>query len=119
VSSANEGGAGARGMRYAGSEAGTRSEGNDCRLEDVLPGDVIEATNDGRDGKSCESLSDAPEVFLRLRAGRTGEGGVSLIVGVPMRRVEGTACSEVLLEVIGEPIWRGDGTPSIARVFAS
>jgi hypothetical protein len=106
-------------MRYAGSEAGTRGEGNDCRLEVVLTRDVIEATDDGRDGKSCESLSDAPDVFLRLRAGRAGEGGVSLVVGEPMRRAEGTAGSEGLLEVIGGPIWRGDGTPSIARVFAN
>jgi hypothetical protein len=106
-------------MRYDSSEAGMRGKGNDCRLDAVLPGDVIEATDDGRDGKSCESLSDAPDVFLRLRGGREEEGGVSLAVGEPTRRAEGTACSEGLLEVTGEPVWRGDDTPSIVRIFAS
>jgi hypothetical protein len=92
-------------MRYEGSEAGTSGEENDCLLEaELLLGDAIEATDDGRDGKSCESLSDAPDVFLRLRGGRTEEGRVSLVVGDPMRRAEGTACLEFLLDVIGEPI---------------
>jgi hypothetical protein len=55
-------------MRYEGSAAGSRGEGNDCRLDaGVLLG---EATEDGRDGKSCESLSDALDVFLRRSGGR-------------------------------------------------
>jgi hypothetical protein len=92
-------------VRYEGSEAGTRGDGNDCLREaGLLLGDASEATDDGRDGKSCESLSEAPDVFLRLRGGRTYEGGVSLVVGEPIRRAEGTACSELLLEVTGEPI---------------
>jgi hypothetical protein len=61
-------------MRYEGSAAGSRGEGNDCRLNaGVLLGEAIEAieaTEDGRDGKSCESLSDAPDVFLRRSVGR-------------------------------------------------
>jgi hypothetical protein len=58
-------------MRYVGSAAGSRGEGNDCRLDaGVLLGEAIEATEDGRDGKSCESLSDAPDVFLCRSGGR-------------------------------------------------
>lgn len=71
VSWAKDGGAGARGIRYEGSEAGSRGEGNDCRLDaGLLLGDATEATEEGRDGKSCESLSEAPDVFLRRSGGR-------------------------------------------------
>ena len=74
VSWAKDGGAGARGIRYEGSEAGSRGEGKDCRLDaGELLGDATEATEaieEGRDGKSCESLSEAPDVFLRRSGGR-------------------------------------------------
>ena len=71
VSWAKDGGAGARGIRYEGSEAGSRGEGNDCRLDaGELLGDATEAIEEGRDGKSCESLSEAPDVFLRRSGGR-------------------------------------------------
>jgi hypothetical protein len=74
VSWAKDGGAGARGIRYEGSEVGSRGEGNDCRLDaGELLGDAteaIEAIEEGRDGKSCESLSEAPDVFLRRSGGR-------------------------------------------------
>lgn len=71
MSSANEGGAGARGMRYDGSAAGARGDGKDV-LRDcaVVLGGVLDTTEDGRDGKSCESLSDPPDVFLRVSGGR-------------------------------------------------
>ena len=71
VSSGNEGGAGARGARYDGSTVGTKGDGKDVRLErGVLSGGVTDTTEPGRDGKSCESLSDAPDVFLCLSGGR-------------------------------------------------
>jgi hypothetical protein len=71
VSSANDGGAGARGMRYDGSAAGVRGDGRDVLREwAVVIGGEIDTTEDGRDGNSCESLSEAPEVFLRVRDGR-------------------------------------------------
>jgi len=99
-------------MRYEGSAAGSRGEGNDRRLDaGVLLGDAIEATEDGRDGKSCDSLSEAPDVFLRRSGGRAWMGGASPVVGEPTRKAEGTVISEVLL-LFGEPTWRGDGTPS-------
>jgi hypothetical protein len=98
-------------MRYEGSAAGTKGEGNDCRLDaGVLVGDAREATEDGRDGKSCESLSEAPDVFLRRSGGRA-DGAGELVVGEPTRKAEGTVISEDLL-LPGEPIWRGEGTPS-------
>jgi hypothetical protein len=71
VSSVNEGGAGARGMRYVESPAGVRGDGRDVlRKGPVVLGGVIDATEGGRDGKSCESLSDPPDVFLRASGGR-------------------------------------------------
>jgi hypothetical protein len=71
VSSANEGGAGARGIRYDGSAAGVRGDGKDVFFEwPVVLGGVIDATEDDRDGKSWESLSDPPDVFLRASGGR-------------------------------------------------
>ena len=39
------------------------------------------------------------------------------IAGEPTRRAVGIVCSEGLLVVTGEPIWRGDGTPSMAAVL--
>lgn len=93
-------------MRYEGSAAGSRGEGTDCRLDaGVLLGDAIEATEDGRDGKSCESLSEAPDVFLRRKGGRAWDGGVPPVVGEPTRKAEGTVISEGL-SLLGEPIWR-------------
>lgn len=100
----NEGGAGARGMRREGSEVESRGEGNACRLEAGVPvGDAIEAAEDGRDGKSWESLSEAIDVLLRLSGGRTSNGGVPPIVGEPMRKAEGTVCLEGLLFPAGKP----------------
>lgn len=109
----NKGGAGARGIRYDGSAAGTRGEGYDARLDAVVvtSGDML-AIEAGRDGKSCESLSD-PDVFLRVSAGRAWDEAAPT-VGEPTRRAVGTLCSNGPLPVIGEPICSGDGTPSIA-----
>jgi hypothetical protein len=67
----------------------------------------MDATEDGRDGKSCESLSEPPEVFLRVRGGRAPTDGE------PARRASGTLSTDGLLVVLGEPIWRGEGTPSM------
>jgi hypothetical protein len=54
----------------AGSDVGMRGEGKDCfRGAGVLLGDVIDATEEGRDGKSWDSLSEALDV-LRLRGAR-------------------------------------------------
>lgn len=65
------GGAGAGGMRYGCSAADIRGEGNDCRLvAEALLGDRGEATDEGRDGNNCDSLSEAPDVFLRASGGR-------------------------------------------------
>ena len=76
--------------------------------------EVIEATEDGRDGKSCDSLSDPPDVLLRLRNGRAFHGGVPCsAAGEPARRTEGTESAEGLCGIVGEPIWRGDGTVSM------
>jgi hypothetical protein len=110
VSSANEGGAGARGIRYDGSAAGARGDGSDV-LRDcaVVVGGETEATEDGRDGKSCESRSEPPEVFLRVSGGRAW----ALIAGEPARRTVGTASTEGFLAVCAAPICSGDGTPAI------
>ena len=92
-------------MQYEGLEVRSSGEGNDCRLEaGVLAGDEIEATEDGREGKSCESLSEAPDVLLRLGGGRTSNGGVPRVVGEPMRKAAGTVCSESRLFGLGKPV---------------
>jgi hypothetical protein len=70
VSSAKDGGAGARGMRYVGSAAGVSGDGRDVLREcAAVTGGDIDTIEDGRDGNSWESLSEAPEVFLRVRDG--------------------------------------------------
>jgi hypothetical protein len=98
VSSAKEGGAGARGMRYDGSAAGTRGDGNDVLREwAVVLGGEIDATEDGRDGNSCDSLSEPLEVFLRVKGGRYWP-----IAGDPARRAGGIV-SVVGLLVFKEP----------------
>jgi hypothetical protein len=100
VSSAKDGGAGARGMRYDGSAAGARGDGKDVLREWVVEmGGDIDATEDGRDGNSCESLSEPPEVFLRVRGGRAWAAAA----GDPTRRAEGTVSIAGLL-VFGEAI---------------
>lgn len=110
MSSANEGGAGARGMRYDGSAAGVRGDGRDVRRDcAVVLGGVIETTDDGRDGNSCESLSEPPDVFLRASGGRAWDP----IAGEPTRRAVGTGSEKDPLAVVGEPICRGDGTPAM------
>ena len=115
VSSAKEGGAGARGVRYDGSAAGVRGDGNEALLETgSLWGEMGDTADRGRDGKSCESLSDAPDVFLRFSGGRPCENGDAPTMGDPARNATGIFCSENLLGETGEPICRGDGTPSIA-----
>lgn len=120
VSSEKDGGAGARGMRYDGSEAGIRGDGYDVRRdkEGVSTGltDAIEA---GREGKSWESRSD-PEVFCRIKGGRACDVGVPLPnAGDPARRAVGTWPSEVLLAVTGEPTCSGEGTSSMAVYCAT
>jgi hypothetical protein len=48
-----------------------RGDGRDVLREwAVVIGGEIDTIEDGRDGNSCESLSEAPEVFLRVRDGR-------------------------------------------------
>lgn len=50
---AGPGGVGAEGIRYEVPGAGTKGEGNDCRLaSEALPGDSSGDINDGVDGKS-------------------------------------------------------------------
>jgi hypothetical protein len=85
-------------MRYDGSAAETRGDGKDVLREwAVVVGRVIDATEDGRDGNSCDSLSEPPEVFLRVRGGRDWP-----ITGEPARRAEGSVLVAGLL-VLGEP----------------
>jgi hypothetical protein len=85
-------------MRYDGSAAGVNGEGREVRLDcaDVVGGE-IDAIEDGRDGNSCDSLSDPPEVLLRRSGGRACE-----VAGEPARRAAGTASGEGL-SVLGEP----------------
>ena len=110
MSSANEGGAGARGIRYVGSAAGVSGGGRDVLREcAVVIGGEIDTIEDGRDGNSCESLSEAPEVFLRVRGGRAW----GPTVGEPARRAAGTSSSEDCLLVFGEPTCSGNGTPAM------
>lgn len=114
MSSEKEGGGGARVVRWEGSAAGTKGEGNDVRRDcGVLVDGEMDAAEDGRDGNSCDSLLELPDVFLRTSGGRVWDVGVPR-AGDPARSAEGTDCSEGLLIVAGEPIWRGDGTPSMA-----
>lgn len=75
----------------------------------MVTGGEIDATEEGRDGNSCESLSDAPEVFLRVNGGRAWE----VTVGDPARRADGTVSAEGLLVVFGEPTCSGNGTPAM------
>jgi len=110
VSSAKEGGAGARGMRYDGSAAGVSGDGRDVLREGaVVFGGVMEMTEDGRDGNSCDSRSDPPDVFLRVSGGRAWVP----TVGDPARSAEGTVSAKGFLLVVGEPSWRGNGTPAM------
>ena len=92
VSLAKEGGAGARGMRYDGSAAGTRGEGKEARREtETLSRGVVDAIEAGRDGKSCDSLSDPLDGFLRSSGGRASKDSVSPIAGDPTQRAVGMA----------------------------
>lgn len=101
-------------MRYDGSVAGARGEGYEVRLDAaVLTGGLIEEIDEGREGKSCESLSE-PDVFLRARGGRLSHGACPLsVAGEPTRRALGTVSTEGLRADTGDPIWSGDGTPAI------
>lgn len=95
-------------MRYDGSAAGVNGEGNDVRRDCALVvGGETDAIEDGRDGNSCDSLSDPPEVFLRVSGGRAWE-----VAGEPARSTVGTASGEGLL-FLGGPTWSGSGTPAI------
>lgn len=77
----------------------------------VLVGGLGEAIEDGRDGKSCDNRSDAPDVLLRVGVGREPHGRVPCsVTGEPTRRADGTELSEGLLKNAEEPGWRGDGT---------
>jgi hypothetical protein len=66
----------------------------------MVLGGVIDATEAGRDGKSCESLSDPPEVFLRCSGGRA----VAPTTGEPARKAAGTVSTEGFLVEAGVPI---------------
>jgi len=107
VSSEKVGGAGAEGIRYEGS-AGAKGEGWDVRLE-ADPEAPIDATEEGRDGNSCDTLSE-PEVFC-LMGGRRWAPSTA---GEPIRRAVGTCSTEGFLAAAGEPAWRGEGNPSMA-----
>ena len=76
----------------------------------------METTEAGLDGKSCESLSDPPEVFFRTSGGREW----APTAGEPARRAVGTVSPNGDLAVVGEPIWSGDGTPAMvcARIWS-
>lgn len=117
MSSEKDGGAGARGIRYAGSLAGTRGDGYDVRLdaEGVSRG-LMEAAEGGREGKSCERRSE-PEVFFRMRGGREKPDAPPATVGEPARRAVGTLSTEGFLVTAGEPTRSGEGTPSMAVGF--
>jgi hypothetical protein len=68
----NDGGAGGTGPQDVrrDSAAGTRGDGYEVRLEaTVVVGGLVDDIEDGRDGKSCESLFE-PDVFLRVSGGR-------------------------------------------------
>ena len=105
MSSARVGGAGARGIRYEGSAAGTRGEGNDVLLEvGLLCGETSDTADIGRVWNNCDSLSDPPDVFLRFSGGRLAEKGDAPTTGEPARRADGTSWTEDLLVETGEPI---------------
>lgn len=111
VSSANEGGAGARGMRYEGSAAGARGDGKDVLLDCVVVvGGDMETNDDGRDGNNCDKRSDPPEVFLRVSGGRVCEP----IAGEPARRAIGTPATDEFMSIVGEPTCSGDGMPAMS-----
>jgi hypothetical protein len=114
VSSEKDGGAGARGIRYAGSLAGMRGDGYDVRLdaEGVSTG-LMEEAEGGRDGNNCERRSE-PDVFFRMRGGREKLEAPPATVGEPARRAVGTLSPEAFLAMAGEPTRSGEGTPSMA-----
>ena len=114
MSSEKVGGAGARGIRYEGSLAGTRGDGYDVRLDagGVSRG-LMEAAEGGRDGKSCERRSE-PDVFFRFKGGREKLEAAPPTVGEPARRAVGTWSSEGFLAMAGEPTRSGEGVPSMA-----
>jgi hypothetical protein len=97
--------------------AGVRGEGYDVRLEAaLLTGGLIEEMDEGREGKSCDNLSE-PDVFLRTSGGRLSQGAFPLsTAGEPTRRAFGTESIEGFRVVTGDPIWRGDGTWSMAGI---
>jgi hypothetical protein len=99
VSSKKAGGAGARGVRYEES-ADANGEGYEGRLE-VDISEEGEAAEEGREGKSCDSLSD-PDVFCRLRDGRCGNCGARSTTGEPTRSAEGTGGGACAMDLCGE-----------------
>lgn len=111
MSSANEGGAGARGMRYEGSAASARGDGKDVLLDwVVVVGGDMETTDDGRDGNNCDKRSDPPELFLRVSGGRVCEP----IAGEPARRAVGTPAADEFMLIAGDPTCSGDGMPAMS-----
>lgn len=98
------GGAGPHDVRRD-SDAGTRGDGCEVRLDAAaVAGGLIEETDDGRDGNSCESLFE-PDVFLRTRGGRVFDIAATCSnPGDPARRAEGTVSTDGLRPDAGEPI---------------
>lgn len=95
--------------------AGIKGDGCEVRPEaaPVTVG-LADDMDDGRDGKSCESLLD-PDVFFRVSGGRVSHGALPRsVTGDPTRRAAGIASIGDLRPAFGEPIWSGDGTSSIA-----
>lgn len=77
--------------------AGSRGDGCDVRRKElpVVTGvGVSDEKDDGRDGKSCDSLFD-PDVFFRVSGGRTSHGALlRSVAGEPTRSVAGTASTD-------------------------
>jgi hypothetical protein len=74
---------------------------------------LADDTDDGRDGKICESLFD-PDVFFRVSGGRTSHVALPrLVAGDPARSASGTASTDSSRPGFGEPMYSGDVTPSI------
>jgi hypothetical protein len=87
------------------------------RLDAVLlTGGLMEEIDEGREGKSCDNLSE-PDVFLRTSGGRVSQGAYPLsVAGEPTRRAFGNESVEGFRVVTGDPIWSGDGNWSMTGI---
>lgn len=74
-------------------------------------GPEIEATEEGRDGNSCDTRSEL-DVFCLMGGRRWSRAGD------PTRKAVGTFSTEGFLLAVGEPAWRGEGNPSMAALYA-